>query len=146
MCRSLDVFALVLVSDDNLGTSWFQVVLVSLNRNERIWHEWEDVYYEQILVSRSPKRCWTDLSKQLFINGEPQVQVRWVVLHNPHQGVEIFAVLKENKTTTADSRQSETQECWICSLAQMSLPGSSHTERSSVSPLLWLVYCKSKVS
>lgn len=40
----------------------------------------------------------TNLSKQLFINGEPQIQVRWVVLQNPHQGVEIFTVLKRQQT------------------------------------------------
>ena len=36
-----------------------------------------------------------NLSKQLLINGEPQIQVCWVIIQNPLQGVEILTILKQ---------------------------------------------------
>lgn len=44
----------------------------------------------------------TDLSKEIFINGEPQVQICRVVLQNPLEGVEIFAVLIKQQTNVSD--------------------------------------------
>lgn len=55
------------------------------------------MYMKQIFMSQtivievtSPP---TYLSKQILINGESQIQICRVILQNPHQGVEIFAVL-----------------------------------------------------
>lgn len=51
----------------------------------------------------------TDLSEQIFINGEPQVQICRVILQNPLERIEIFAVLIKQQTHVRDELHADEQ-------------------------------------
>lgn len=114
LCSLLDVFLLVFISDDNVCAARLQFMLVSLNRKKWIVSSKLQTIRKQKIdrkstiinwkVVEAKTTRWTNLSEQLFINGEPQIQVCWVVLQNPHQGVEIFTVLKMTNQFTKSSR------------------------------------------